>query len=505
MAIAIEESTLIVRHLPEELSPAEQEDLLRHFGATRVRCMGNRGRLKHTTFAVFDDYDEASRAIKRLHQLDILGCKLVVEFSSEKYTKHHPPILEERALPEPETVDNKKVNANSNKKLTNLAPDMKKITESINSVSANLDFSYPMNPTFEYMYQPPSVSILTNIANALATMPKFYVQVLHLMNKMNLPAPFGAVTATPPLPLGEPIVEERPFEPDILEEEEMDVSSTEESEMESSEEGDAKDIAPKPKRPARPSRKKAKRPKLQKVAVVSSKSQQSLAPDPKDVFEQLPTGVVKKIGFKLPTAIADLFTDVTASEESEAAIASVTAEAPIDVLSLTEDVLATDAQAGFGKIEPVPKAEEKEDDDEPEEEWGAGEFISSRRLRRGRMTSSEMKRASVFRNYSAGEPSSRLYIKNLPKQATEKDMHYIFGKYVNWEDDIEQNTFDIRLMKEGRMKGQGFITLPSVQSAKEALSDANAFVLHGRPMVVNFARSAKAKEIDSKTDKGKWR
>ena len=498
MADKTEESTLIVRHLPEELSPSEQENLLKHFGATRVRCMGNRGRLKHTAFAGFDDHDEANLALKRLHQLDILGCKLVVEFSCGKYTKHHPPPLEVPPLPELETVGNKKANTN-NKKLANLAPDIKKITDKINSFSSKLDFAYPMNPTFEYMYQPPSVSILTNIANALATVPKFYVQVLHLMNKMNLPAPFGAVMATPPLPMGEPIEEVKPFEPDILEEEEMDVSSTEESEIESDEEGIAKASAP--KRPARLSHKKVKRPKLQKVAAISSKLQPSLAPDPKDVFEQLPTGVVKKIGFKLPTAIAELFNEKTASEENSAmAVPQLVAEAPTDILSLTENELAEETQGGFGKIEPVPKAEEPEEE-EPEEEWGAGEFISSRRLRRGRMKSSEMKHVSVFRNYSAGEPSSRLYIKNLPKQVSEKDMHYIFGRYVKWEDEIEKNTFDIRLMKEGRMKGQSFITLPSVQAAEEALSDTNAFVLHGRPMVVQFARSAKAKETDSNSDK----
>ena len=493
-----EKTTLIVRHLPEELSSAEQEDLLKHFGAVQVRCMGNRGHLKHTAFAVFDDCNEANRALKRLHQLDVLGCKLVVEFSCEKYIRHHPPPLEVPPLPELEIVVNPKDNT-SNKKLTNIAIDSVKITDKINSFNAKLKFTYPMNPTFEYMYPAPSVSILTNIANALASVPKFYVQVLHLMNKMNLPAPFGAVTATPPLPLGEPIEEVKPFEPDILEEEEMDVSSTEESEIESDEEGGTKVAVPKLKRPARPSHKKAKRPKIQKVAAVTSKSQ-SLAPDPKDVFEQLPTGVVKKIGFKLPTAIAELFTENAALETNDT-VPQVVAQVPTDILSLTESEATEETQGGFGKIEPVPKAEDEEEEDEPEEEWGAGEFISSRRLRRGRMKSSEMKHVGVFRNYSAGEPSSRLYIKNLPKQVTEKDMHYMYGKYVKWEDEVEQNTFDIRLMKEGRMKGQCFITLPSVKAAEDALSDTNAFVLHGRPMVVQFARSAKAKETDNKPER----
>lgn len=38
-------NTLLVRHLPASLTSEEKEDLLRHFGAIRVRVMGNRGPL----------------------------------------------------------------------------------------------------------------------------------------------------------------------------------------------------------------------------------------------------------------------------------------------------------------------------------------------------------------------------------------------------------------------------------------------------------------------------
>jgi len=45
-------------------------------------------------------------------------------------------------------------------------------------------------------------------------------------------------------------------------------------------------------------------------------------------------------------------------------------------------------------------------------------------------------------------------------------------------------------MTEGRMKGQAFVTLPSVSRAQQALHDTNGFVLHFKPLVVHFARSA---------------
>ncbi|KAK3235084.1 hypothetical protein CYMTET_54699 [Cymbomonas tetramitiformis] len=46
-------------------------------------------------------------------------------------------------------------------------------------------------PPLRYAYPPLDRNILQNISSALSDCPRFYTQVLHLMNKMNLPAPFG--------------------------------------------------------------------------------------------------------------------------------------------------------------------------------------------------------------------------------------------------------------------------------------------------------------------------
>lgn len=40
------------------------------------------------------------------------------------------------------------------------------------------------------------------------------------------------------------------------------------------------------------------------------------------------------------------------------------------------------------------------------------------------------------------------------------------------------------LMKEGRMKGQAFVGLPSEQSAEKALRETNGYVLHDKPLIV---------------------
>lgn len=52
---------------------------------------------------------------------------------------------------------------------------------------------------FRYSYPPPNPIVLCNIAHTLVAVPKFYTQVLHLMNKMNLPCPFGPLSGEPPL------------------------------------------------------------------------------------------------------------------------------------------------------------------------------------------------------------------------------------------------------------------------------------------------------------------
>lgn len=40
------------------------------------------------------------------------------------------------------------------------------------------------------------------------------------------------------------------------------------------------------------------------------------------------------------------------------------------------------------------------------------------------------------------------------------------------------------LMKEGRMKGQAFVGLPSEQSAEKALRETNGYVLYDKPLIV---------------------
>uniref|UniRef100_A0A8C9FNE5 RNA-binding region-containing protein 3 n=1 Tax=Pavo cristatus TaxID=9049 RepID=A0A8C9FNE5_PAVCR len=180
--------TLLVRHLPAELTAAEKEDLLQHFGAVAVRVLSDHGRLKHTAFATFPSENAAVKALSRLHQLKLLGHTLVVEFAKEQDSV--------QVLNQPSLSDKCKSSEEPVKEEEKREPNCLKIE---NGIAPSHGLTFPINSCLKYLYPPPSSTILANIANALASVPKFYVQVLHLMNKMNLPPPFGPITARPPM------------------------------------------------------------------------------------------------------------------------------------------------------------------------------------------------------------------------------------------------------------------------------------------------------------------
>ena len=135
-----------------------------------------------------------------------------------------------------------------------------------------------------------------------------------------------------------------------------------------------------------------------------------------------------------------------------------------------------------------------------------------------------MKEEHIFRNYSSGEPSVRLYLKKCSQTSRWRgrvhvgavmspflkrtfdciqDLRYIYGRYVNWSveketdmwDSVEHCTngtkindnvyllssrFNIQLMKTGRMKGQAFVGLPSEAAAAQALKETNGYLLRGK-------------------------
>ncbi|XP_061406272.1 RNA-binding region-containing protein 3 isoform X2 [Lethenteron reissneri] len=482
--------SLLVRRLPRALpADAERQRLLRHFGASDVRPAG---KMRNAAFATFPSEAAAAKALRRLHQLEVLGSVLAVEFARDRdaASAREPP------APAPGR-DKSTVGSHAES-----APVPPKASQ-LDAIAPKLGVTYTANPLLRYRYPPPTTNILANICHALSSSPRFYTQVADFA-----PVPPAALPQLPPLPPEEPPrdAERLPPAPPEPEEVEMEVSSDEESEYESEEDEHARrlktmtDTAPAlPKRPLGKKKiSKRKRPKLQDLLVAPKApvpgSQPALTPA--QVFEQPALAVSRKIAISLPSRPPAHTAPHPAS--------------PVDPLGEREGKEEREGMedvgmgageegqggGGFGKMFPAPAcpSPNRTDDEGEEEEEQPSQFISRKELSSGRVSREEMAKSSVFKNYSAGEPTCRLYVKNLSRQVSEQDLKHIFGRYVDFSSDVEKNMFDVRLMREGRMKGQAFVGLPSEREAQKALRDAHGYVLHGRPLVIQFARSARPKE-----------
>ncbi|XP_073427807.1 RNA-binding region-containing protein 3 isoform X3 [Dendrobates tinctorius] len=466
--------TLLVRHLPSELSPEEQRQLLEKSGAESVRlCSGRTRGILNVAFASYPNEYAAGKALSILHQLKVLGHTLIAEYAKEDsiHLPDQPAYSEKRKSGE-------KADEGKGSKL----PDQVTIERGI---APNHGLVFPIRSSLKYLYPPPTSTILTNIAHAMASVPNFYVQVLHLMNKMNLPAPFGLVTTQPPLyadrlaepspyPPVPPDLPENPPLPELDDDYDMEVSSREESEYESGDE-EEKERAARLKEladllPKRPRIKKQSRPrkKMKIKDLLSAPAVQPSHPHapllPSDVFEQPRVIWSKKMEIHIPA-------DITTAADATA------------YLSDHEVELEGDEVFGFGKIYPTTEPKDEEENEEDDDDL-LKEFISRRELEKGRVSKEEMRKLSVFKNYDPGEPNCRLYVKNLSRQVTEKDLKFIFGKFIDFSSGTEKNMFDIRLMTEGRMKGQAFIGFPNEDVAAKTLKHTHGYVLFNKPMVI---------------------
>ncbi|XP_065584740.1 RNA-binding region-containing protein 3-like isoform X2 [Artemia franciscana] len=345
------------------------------------------------------------------------------------------------------------------------------------AICSKFGIQYPFNPKLLYLYPPPNPDILLNIIDALTKYPKLYNQVLHLMNKMSLPPPFSKCeNAQSVLKRFDSYISLINL-PDA-------VPATPEDESElSSEEDDLskrkivlENLVPETHSPHKP--KKA----LKAVAPVVAMKRRKKEPDVTDVFDPVS---LKKRAFEIKA--------ISLPEKPGESATTFTEKIHDTVGSLPE---AKEVQSeGFGKIPAVKKKVDESKEEEEHEE--ITEFVTLKELSSNRVKPSDFELVSVFKNWEQGQPSSRLYVKNLAKSVEDSHLKRIFGRYVIWTSEEECQMFDIRHMKEGRMKGQAFISLPSIERAAVALEETNGYMLHGKPMVVQFARAAAAKQKES--------
>lgn len=149
------------------MSDERRDELLKKYGAVQTKTL--RPFNKHTmTFAKFSTPKIAMEALLRLHQLNVQGRYLTVEFAKNQIPAGltSDQVDKDQDSEEEKKVMNKSHYANFLKKL--------------NSWTMNHVFTQPPPPHIRYKYGPPKPSTLLRIAIQLMKEPVFYTQVIFI-------------------------------------------------------------------------------------------------------------------------------------------------------------------------------------------------------------------------------------------------------------------------------------------------------------------------------------
>ncbi|KAH8355150.1 hypothetical protein KR093_006858 [Drosophila rubida] len=283
-------------------------------------------------------------------------------------------------------------------------PEIHKYVQKLYASNNECDFLQPPPPYLRYAYPPVNADILSAIGDALLRNKRFYTQVLHLMNRMNLPAPFGPQAAGLHLKVQQS--QSVATQTDVL-------ASETESELESDVEHDQQH--------------------QQQQHLQLKRPAASLAPE------------------KYRKRVRQLLQQAASQPSKSTAIQEKT-------------------ETSKNKIElKLPKVLPTVDQELPKQ----------------RMPPEQLETLPVYKNYKTGEPSHKLYIKNLDKSVTEPQLRAIYARYGPAE------SLEIKVMQQGRMKGQAFVTFPQAESAvvvAQALVETNGLIWQEKPMIVCYGK-----------------
>jgi U11/U12 small nuclear ribonucleoprotein SNRNP65 len=353
----------------------------------------------------------------------------------------------------------------------------KKLFERINGLSSKFNINYSISPKLRYEYPPINEIILENICSSLIACPKLYVQTLHLMNKMNLPCPLVPYVRVPSWNMRKKVAINQN---DVAMPVDMSTSEDEsEIEAEIDRTSNKVDSLFSSKRSVDDLENETRSKRLKvKSLLKSAHFKEKNLQETKETLNL--DSVFEKV--KTPNENARIKIQISSDKLYER----------------DERVKYESEFEGFAKIFPLnqPSKSQLQTETNLQTEELTSEpnkFITLKDLEKNRMKISELKQLPVYNNYEQGEVNSRLYIKNIAKKIEESDLKYVYGRYIDWSNETQRNSFDIRLMKEGRMKGQAFITFPNEEIARRALEETNGYIFGDKPILVQFARSAKPK------------
>lgn len=160
--------TLKVLHLPPHLSDERRDELFKKYGAIKTKTI-RRSSTYSATFVKFPSKESATDAFLQLHQLEIKGQYLSVEFAKKSLSEENSvsetdnkPLETDQKTEDKETFDGKHFQA---------------FLKKLNGWTSNEIFTQPPHPNVWYRYSLPTKNTLLRIAIQLIKEPAFYTQV----------------------------------------------------------------------------------------------------------------------------------------------------------------------------------------------------------------------------------------------------------------------------------------------------------------------------------------
>lgn len=486
----IDEHCIIVRNFPPSYTERDIHDFLRMFDASHVSVF-----IAHRTAVVeFESKDHARDILILLHQEAVDESRLFVEYAPKN--RSHLITLSSES------------NSSSLEQSSSLngAPDDENgfgIVEALKRLYAtaeNLNINQPPPPHLCYEYPKVNRDIIDAICIALECMPKFYIQVLHLMNRLNLEPPFmpgdkhlayASSSTSVQYATISTQTDDLMWQQTIRSKRKLVESG--ESELESNSSNEDLDTS---------ADLQSKRKKLKLKNTLNDPNKQELVKQKqRNLLKmqriQKQSGSVDKSTANIPLKIDDAF------ESQHMKVSSIK-------LVLPQQLDVTSKHANSNESMKMNEEITVEQTENSMAKSGSNESYlwTDSQMKENQIPIDQLKVHPIFQNYLPGEISNRLYIKNIAKDVTEADLRAIYDRYLEMNCNGQGNirSIHIRLMTSGRMKGQAFITFdgpylncdvdnessnqPShkYQIIEKALRETNGLILKGKPLVVVYGK-----------------
>lgn len=497
----VDENCLIVRNFPASYSERDIEDFLCMFDVIHVNIFA----AQHTAIINFENKDHARDILTLLHQEKLDECRLFVEYAP-KNQSHLAALCSGEINAAPD------LNANAEKPREEINIGITEVLRRLYAIADNLNLNQPPPPHLRYEYPKVNRDIIDAICIALECVPKFYIQVLHLMNRMNLEPPF--------VPGDKQLV----YESSSKTQSQRSTISTQtdevvwqnsvrskrklvesdESELESSNSSDERLKSARDLPTSRSKRKKF----IQKHQQNDANKQELLKQKQRNVLK-MQRLQKRRESIEKPATLQinqQNVSDVFDPTQMKSTSIKIVVPEQLDSRRTVEENLPT-VSRNMDQCKSIGTESEIDDGKSSVTHhiWSKSDLCENR------IPVEQLKMHPLFQNYCPGEISNRLYIKNIAKEVTEVDLRAIYDRYLEMNSGGSGNirSIDIRLMTGGRMKGQAFVTFDGpylncdvdddnksenrlshkYQMIEIALRETNGLILKGKPLVVVYGKN----------------